>query len=119
MAATQHPAATFLVGGQPDLSADNYEVIRWRTSQDYRDENVNDQAGAFKGKLVYERRKITIDFELMCLDGATPATDFIKGALVDLPSITTYAKYYVREAVIESTEGVQRVTGQLVLIDFT
>lgn len=99
----------FEYGGQSDLTSLKYIVLSETPSYDVKDSTHANNAGQDIGTLVMQR-KPTIDWQLECLDGATPEADFPKGLACTLNG---YTDYYVEDVTIEKTPDVLTVNVKL------
>ena len=68
-------------------------------------EDVLDQDGVIKTRIVFEKRPV-ITLNLICISGAVPATDFPKGAK---STHTDFTSYFVNECRVSRSKGAQKV----------
>lgn len=91
--------------GVGQTMTDYIVVNRTLQNDDIKTEDVDDEDGALATRLVF-RRHDSIELELVAKSGATPETDFVKGAICTLAPL---ANYYIEDVSIERVEGAARV----------
>jgi len=101
MAAAQVPTSALAIAGQPTIS--NYDVLEWNINGggNVQSEDFEDAAGAFRGRVVYEKRMTRISGRLQWL-AAGDGSEFPEGAMC---TATGYTDYYVVSNRMVYTKG--------------
>jgi len=94
----------------------NYIVERFEDGdKEVSMKDVNDEDGVLATRIIKQRmdkRRMT----LICKSGATPKTDWPKGAMA---TVAGWTQYFVDNATVEETEDEQRVNLELTNIGIT
>jgi len=110
MAATQL-GATLIIGGQRTLT--NYIVETDETNDaNVVSEDVEDADGKLATRIIFRNEDI-VKLSLICKSGASPATDFPKGAMCTITGLTTY---FVDSAPVVKAKGAQKVSVEMTKI---
>jgi len=113
MATTQ--IGTGLVIGVGQTMGSYVVVGRTIGDDDIKTADIDDEDGALKTRLVMRSHdKITL--ELISLSGATPASDFVKGAIC---AVAPLSNYYIEATSTARTEGAEKTTVTGTLIGIT
>lgn len=104
MAATQHGTDLVIGVGQ---TMGSYVVVGYDEGDDeLHSEDIRDEDGVLKTRIIMQRMdRITLN--LVCISGATPASDFIKG---EICAVAPLSDYYIENAPITRVEGARRVS---------
>ena len=106
---------TTLATGAETITGSYIVVSRDINGKDVDFEDIDDENGALKTRLI-KKRLAKISLDLICMDGALPATDFPEG---DIAAHTDYSSNYVDSAVLTKAATAHRLRVEMTTLGIT